>query len=87
MPRSAGQHKDELAFEGGALVIKDKEDKLIAPTSSEIQFLQAMTRRGIAFKFAKLMTYEQHTAWLNFLMQAMQREAPPGIAGLPYTRL
>ena len=68
----------ELAFEGGALVIKDKEDKLIAPTSSEIQFLQAMTRRGIAFKFAKLMTYEQHTTWLNFLMQAMQREAPPG---------
>ena len=60
------------------MVIKDKEDKLIAPTSSEIQFLQAMTRRGIAFKFAKLMTYEQHTTWLNFLMQAMQREAPPG---------
>ena len=40
--------------------------------------MQAMTRRGIAFKFAKLMTYEQHTTWLNFLMQAMQREAPPG---------
>lgn len=68
----------ELAFEGGTLVIKDKDDKLVAPTSSEIQFLQAMTRRGIAFKFAKLMTYEQHTTWLNFLMQAMQREAPPG---------
>ena len=68
----------ELAFEGGTLVIKDKDDKLVAPTSSEIQFLQAMTRRGIAFKFAKLMTYEQHTTWLNFLMQSMQREAPPG---------
>ena len=44
----------ELAFEGGTLVIKDKDDKLVAPTSSEIQFLQAMTRRGIAFKFASL---------------------------------
>ena len=26
----------ELAFEGGNLVIKDKDDKLVAPTSSEI---------------------------------------------------
>ena len=68
----------ELVFEGGSLVVKDKEDKLVAPTASEIQFLQAMTRRGIAFKFARLMSYEQHSSWVSFLLQAMQREAPPG---------
>ena len=68
----------ELSFEGGALVIKDKDDKLIAPTSSEMQFLFAMTRRGVAFKFARLMTFEQHSTWTNFLIQAMQRDPPPG---------
>ena len=68
----------ELVFEGGSLTVRDKDDKLVAPTSSEIQFLQAMTRRGIAYKFARLMTYEQHNTWVNYLMQAMQREAPPG---------
>lgn len=60
------------------MVVKDKDDKLVAPTASEIQFLQTMTRRGIAFKFARLMTYEQHNTWVSFLMQSMQREAPPG---------
>lgn len=75
-----GSKSKELSFEGGSLVIKDKDDKLVAPTSSELQFLHAMTRRGIAFKFAKLMTYQQHNEWTTFLLQAMQREAPPGYA-------
>ena len=70
----------ELSFEGGSLVIKDKDDKLIAPTSSEMQFLFAMNRRGVAYKFARLMTFEQHSTWANFLIQAMQREPPPGYA-------
>ena len=70
----------ELSFEGGSLVIKDKDDKLIAPTSSEMQFLFAMNRRGVAYKFARLMTFEQHNTWANFLIQAMQREPPPGYA-------
>ena len=68
----------ELSFEGGSLVIKDKDDKVVAPTSSEMQFLFAMSRRGIAFKFARLMTYSQHSTWTTFLIQAMQRDPPPG---------
>ena len=56
----------ELVFEGRSLVVKDKDDKLVAPTSSEFQVLEAMTRRGIAFKFARLMTYEQHSLWVTF---------------------
>lgn len=75
-----GTKTKELAFEGGSLVIKDKDDRLIAPTSSELQFLNAMTRRGIAFKFAQLMNFEQHSQWASFLLQAMQREPPPGYA-------
>ena len=73
----SGTKTKELAFEGGSLIVKDKEDKLVAPTASELQFLNAMTRRGIAYKFARLMTYEQHATWTNFLFQALQREAPP----------
>ena len=53
----------EVSFEGGSLIIKDTDDKLIAPTSSEMQFLFAMNRRGVAFKFARLMTFEQHSTF------------------------
>lgn len=73
-----GTKTKELAFEGGSLIVKDKDDKLVAPTSSELQFLNAMTRRGVSMKFARLMTFEQHTMWTSFLLQALQREPPPG---------
>ena len=73
-----GTKSKELSFEGGSMIIKDKDDKLVAPTSSELQFLHAMTRRGIALKFAKLMTFDQRSQWTNFLLQTMQREPPPG---------
>lgn len=73
-----GTKTKELVFEGGSLVVRDKDDKLSAPTSSELHFLRAMTRRGIAFKFAQLMAFEQHSQWTNFFLQAMQREPPPG---------
>ena len=68
----------ELGFEGGALIVKDKDDKLVAPASSEMQFMYAMASRGIAFKFAKLMSYQQHSQWTSFLLQAMQCDAPQG---------
>ena len=45
-----GTKTKELAFEGGSLIVKDKDDKLVAPTASELQFLGAMTRRGICLQ-------------------------------------
>ena len=51
---------------------------MTAPTSTEMQLHYALLRRGIAFKFARLMTFEEHNTWVQFLYQSMQRDAPPG---------
>ena len=40
----------------------------------------AFVRRGIAFTFAQLMTFDQHSSWISFLFNAMHRDAPPGYA-------
>ena len=80
MEVQGGAKTKELAFESGALVVRDKEDKTQAPTDTEMKLHFAMVRRGIAFKFARLMTFEQHCKWTSFLFSAMQRDAPPGYA-------
>ena len=70
----------ELTLEKGSLVLRHSEDKLTSPTDSEIKVHYAMVRRGISFQFAKLMSYEEHSAWETFLFEALHREAPPGFA-------
>ena len=78
MEVQGGAKTKELVFESGSLVVRDKEDKTQAPTDSEMKLHFAMVRRGIAFKFARLMSFEQHCKWVSFLFSSMQRDAPPG---------
>ena len=73
-----GTKSKELAFEGGSLVVREKDDRQVVPTDTEMKLSHAFARRGLAFKFARLMTYEQHSKWIAFLFAATQREMPPG---------
>ena len=76
-----GATKDKkLSFEHGALVMNDKETDLRAPTSTEMQLYHAFARRGIAFQFADIMSYDAHFKWTSFLFEAARREAPPGFS-------
>lgn len=68
----------ELALENGALVARDKDNKLQAPTSSEMQLFYALSRRGLAYQFAELLTFTCHQRWVSFLFSALHREVPPG---------
>ena len=78
MEVQGGTKAKELAFEGGALVVRERDNKLQVPTDTEMKLSNAFARRGIAFKFARLMTYEQHNRWISFLFTATQRDLPPG---------
>lgn len=75
-----GTKSRELVFEGGSLVVKEKEDKTQAPIDTEMRLYHAFLRRGIAFRFARLMTFEQHSSWISFLFGAMHRDPPPGFS-------
>ena len=66
----------ELTLEKGSLVIKASEGPQSA-TDSEIKAHYAFVRRGIAFQFARLMSYNQHAQWESFLFEALHREPPP----------
>ena len=75
-----GNKTKELSLEKGSLVLKAPEDRLQSLTDTEMKFHYAMTRRGIALDFARIMSFSQHSAWESWLFQAMHREVPPGYA-------
>ena len=47
----------ELAFDNGALVVRERDNKLQVPTDTEMKLNNAFIRRGLAFKFARLMNF------------------------------
>ncbi len=74
-----GATKDKkLSFEHGTLVMKEKDQDMRTQTSTEMQLYHAFARRGIAFQFADIMTYDAHFKWTSFLFDAARRDAPPG---------
>jgi len=68
----------ELTLERGSLVWKSQEDKVTSATDSEIKVHYALVRRGVAFQFGRIMSFDQHSQWETFLFEALHREAPPG---------
>eukprot|EP00435_Cladocopium_sp_Y103_P066865 s116_g29.t1 len=69
----------ELTLEKGSLVLKN-DDKMVCSTDSEIKLHYAFTRRAVALAFARIMTFQQHSAWETFLFESLHREVPPGYA-------
>ena len=47
-------------------------------TDSEIKLHYAFTRRAVSLAFARVMSFQQHSAWVNFLFESLHREVPPG---------
>ena len=67
----------ELTLEKGSLILKN-DDKMTCATDSEIKLHYALSRRAVALAFARVMTFQQHSAWVNFLFESLHREVPPG---------
>jgi len=67
----------ELTLEKGSLILK-QDDKLTCQTDSEIKLHYALSRRAVALAFARVMSFQQHNAWVTFLFESLHREVPPG---------
>ena len=56
----------ELTLKKGALILK-QDDTLQCATDSETKLHYDLTRRGLAFAFDRLMTFQQHSAWETYM--------------------
>ena len=67
----------ELTLEKGSLILK-QDDKMTCATNSEIKLHYAFSRRAVALAFARVMSFQQHSAWVTFLFESLHREVPQG---------
>ena len=62
----------------GVIKQTSPDDALKCDASTELEILNAMKRRGVAYELAKVMSFEKHEMIINLLFQELQREAPVG---------
>lgn len=62
----------------GTIKQSSGDESLRCDASSELDILNAMKRRGVAYELAKVMSFEKHELLVHLLFQELQREPPPG---------
>ena len=62
----------------GVIKQSSPDDALKCDASTELEILNAMKRRGVAYELAKVMSFEKHEKIANLFFQELQREAPVG---------
>ena len=76
-------NKDRLAktleVEGGSPKLKEVSDKpLFVDNPTKFMVYQALRRRGLAYDFADLVSYEVRQEWVDWLFQEMSKEPVKG---------
>ena len=66
------------ADSAGVIKQSEPESLLRCETGTDLEVLNALKRRGIAFELAKLMSFEKHEAIVNLLFSELQREPLEG---------
>ncbi|CAE7519874.1 unnamed protein product [Symbiodinium sp. CCMP2592] len=62
----------------GAVKLVDPGSRLMAETKSDLEVMQALRRRGVAYELAAIMTFERHEELIDRLFMEYQREPMQG---------
>ena len=71
----------------GAVLLRDPESGLRASTSSDLEVMQALRRRGVAYDLAAIMSFEAHEKLIDALFSEYQREVTPGHHPVSFSQL
>ena len=70
--------KQVVLLEGQQLQVRAKTDELTSEIGNELRVHQAMVRRGLALEMSNLGTYAVHEKVMRYLMNHLNKPAPPG---------
>ena len=77
----------EVLIDQNSLVVKDKAAEVVCSTRSELELVQALRRRALAFDLVGACSYECMNRFHSELIQHMQEEPPPGYAHTSVTQV
>eukprot|EP00438_Fugacium_kawagutii_P023335 Skav221486 [mRNA] locus=scaffold1514:194152:200600:- [translate_table: standard] len=79
--RAELQHKKpskELSLDAATLIVKDKHPSLHCATNIELEVVNALRRRSLAFDLVKLVSYDEFNAYCSELVDHLSIPPPPG---------
>ena len=71
----------------GTITVKESAPQLECPTSTELEVLQALTRRSLAFDCTGLIDFHIAQKWVQDLFSVMQQPVAPGFAKISLIQL
>eukprot|EP00435_Cladocopium_sp_Y103_P037752 s2763_g10.t1 len=77
----------KLDSSGQGILVKDAQNDLHCPVSTELDIMEAMQRRSLAFDAAGLVEYEVFQKWVQSLFQLLRQAPPPGFRAPGVTQL
>eukprot|EP00435_Cladocopium_sp_Y103_P075107 s178_g54.t1 len=76
-----------LDASGQGIMVKDVQNEQHCSVSTELDVMEAMTRRSLAFDLVGLIDFETFQKWIQHLFQIMRKPAPPGFRQPHITQL
>ena len=68
----------EITIDQSALVVKDKANEITCSTSTELETMNAMKRRALAFDLVRACSYHVMNTFHAELFDHLHMQAPPG---------
>ena len=77
----------KLDSSGSGILVKDAQNEQTCSVSGELDIMEAMTRRSLAFDAVGVADFETFQKWIQCLFQMMRQPAPPGFRAPSVTQL
>ena len=77
----------QLTLDNDSLTIKEKPSDFVCSTRTELELLQALRRRALAFDLVGLVPYDVMNSYHSELMSHLQDDAPPGYNNTSVTQV
>ena len=79
--------KSSIQVENAQLKVTSNLDSVEAEWNSELMYQWCMMRRGLAFDQCRVLSWEIHQQWLNYMLNLLGRQPNPGFQSIKLEQL
>ena len=79
--------KSSIQVENAQLKVTSNLDAVEAEWNSELKYQWCMMRRGLAFDQCRVLSWEIHQQWLNYMLNLLGRQPNPGFQSIKLEQL
>ena len=79
--------KSSIQVENAQLKVTSNLDSVEAEWNSELKYQWCMMRRGLAFDQCRVLSWEIHQQWLNYMLNLLGRQPNPGFQSIKLEQL